>query len=292
MKGKFFITLVCVLILLIGGVFLIARYGKGSFIAQLRNAEEFTRHDLLKEIVGEVYNNIPLIGKDESAHAFLTVSGVWSFTNVERKQNGDLSLLSLNQKLNQIAELRLKDMFDKQYFEHISPSGVGVSQIAPQVGYEFIAIGENIALGNFRDDAAIVKAWMDSPGHRANILNKYYTEIGIAVGKGTYKGKSTWIGVQVFGRPLSLCKQTDQNLKSQIDQNKHSIDMMESALSEKFAALTNMKNNPQVSAEEYNKKVDEYNAGIRQLNNLIEEVKASVVIYNAQVRAFNTCVGK
>ena len=104
-------------------------------------------------------------------------------------------------------------MFEKEYFEHKSPSGIGASDIAHDVGYEFILVGENIALGNFDGDEALVQAWMDSPGHRANILNKRYTEIGIAAEKGLYQGKMMWLAVQIFARPMSLCQNPNQLTK-------------------------------------------------------------------------------
>ena len=62
-------------------------------------------------------------------------------------------------------------------------------------------------------------AWMNSPGHRANILNPHFQEIGVAVGKGMYEGHETWIAVQSFGMPLSACPASDANLKIKIDAN-------------------------------------------------------------------------
>jgi len=107
----------------------------------------------------------------------LTVKGVIDNTNKQRALNGDLPVLKENFKLNFSAEKKLQDMFVKQYFEHNSPEGIGVGDLGLQAGYEYIIIGENLALGNFKDDASLVDAWMASPGHRANILNKKYTEI-------------------------------------------------------------------------------------------------------------------
>src|SRR6185369_15716694 len=116
-----------------------------------------------------------------------------------------LPALKENALLDKAAKKKLDDMFAQQYFEHINPQGKGPSDLAKSVGYDYIAIGENLALGNFKNDAELVQAWMDSPGHRANILNKQYTEIGVAVGQGTYEGKKTWLAVQEFGRPTSSC---------------------------------------------------------------------------------------
>jgi uncharacterized protein YkwD len=52
--------------------------------------------------------------------------------------------------------------------------------LAKKVNYEYVVVGENLAEGDFTSDADLVKGWMDSPGHRANILNTKYEEIGIA----------------------------------------------------------------------------------------------------------------
>ena len=55
---------------------------------------------------------------------------------------------------------------------------------------------------------------MNSPGHRANILNGKFTQIGVAVGRGTFEDHEVWIGVQVFARPLSDCPQPNAALKA------------------------------------------------------------------------------
>ena len=129
-----------------------------------------------------------------------------------------------NTKLDQSAELKAQDMLKNQYFAHTSPSGMAVGNLAEKVGYEFIAIGENLALGNFENDEALVQAWMDSPGHRANILNSRYQEIGVAVLKGVFEGRTTWLAVQHFGLPLSVCPSPQEGVKLTIDANQNKID--------------------------------------------------------------------
>ncbi len=131
----------------------------------------------------------------------LTKDGVIAQTNKARRENGDLPLLVENQMLNIIAEKRLKDMFENQYFSHYPPSGETYSELAVRFGYEYNRLAENIASGTYRNDEKIIAGWMQSPGHRANILSPYVSEIGVAVGKGSFKGHETWIGVQIFGHP-------------------------------------------------------------------------------------------
>ena len=110
----------------------------------------------------------------------LTKAQVIEITNERRKENGGLAALKENLRLDVSAEKKLEDMFAKQYFEHLSPDNVGVKDLAKNAGYEYILIGENLAMGDFNNDSALLDAWMASPGHRENILNKNYTEIGVA----------------------------------------------------------------------------------------------------------------
>ena len=67
-------------------------------------------------------------------------------------------------------------------------------------GYRFKYAGENLAV-NFSDSAEVERAWMNSPGHRANILNGKFTEVGIAISFGKYDGRDVVFVAQLFGRP-------------------------------------------------------------------------------------------
>ena len=217
----------------------------------------------------------------------LTSKGVVEFTNTNRKDNGNLSPLKENTKLNSSAMKKVQDMFAKQYFEHVSPSGVGVADLGEQVGYEYIIIGENLALGNFKDDKALVQAWMDSPGHRANILNTKYTEIGVAVAKGMYEGRQTWIGVQHFGVPRSICPDLNESLHVSIESGQGNIKSTESELKARKSRIDSG-----VVYEGYttDEQIDQYNELVSKFNNLIEEIKQKIIEYNKQVRALNTCI--
>jgi TusA-related sulfurtransferase len=222
----------------------------------------------------------------------LTKAGVLKWTNIQRNETESLPALSQNSKLDEIAMERLNDMFEKQYFEHISPSGLGASDIAKKIGYEFISIGENIALGNFKDDQAIVQAWMDSPGHRANILNKSYAEIGIAVKKGIYENHETWIGAQIFARPLSACPAPNQEIKNEIEKTQNQITILEDKATAMRKDLERINPRNKKDIEAYNQKVDEYNALIKEINNLIKEQKNLISEYNNQVDSQNECIQK
>lgn len=140
-----------------------------------------------------------------AAQAQLDAKGVIADTNKERATHGNLPALKENATLDDIATLRLDDMFKHQYFSHFSPTGESALTVASSVGYNHIALGENLAEGMFKGDQGLLDAWMASPGHRANILDTHYTEIGVAVRRGMFQGHEVWIAVQEFGKPASAC---------------------------------------------------------------------------------------
>ncbi|MCK5084745.1 MAG: CAP domain-containing protein [Candidatus Pacebacteria bacterium] len=246
----------------------------------------------LIDVEKKISNPPPLIGKENAPDSFLTKEGVLSWTNIQRDETESLPALFRNNKLDAIAMERLEDMFERQYFEHISPDGTGASDVAKDIGYEFISIGENIALGNFKDDQTLVQAWMDSPGHRANILNDNYTEIGIAVKKDLYEERETWIGVQIFARPLSDCPQIDQDLKTEIERVQNQIAIFEDSSSSLRREIEDMDPKSRKDIKTYNKKIDEYNGIVKEINNLISTQKNLILKYNNQVDSQNKCIQK
>jgi uncharacterized protein YkwD len=113
-----------------------------------------------------------------------TVSSEPTFTqtvieliNHERTQAG-LKPLSLNGKLNQSAYSHSQDMAEKDYFNHTGSDGSRVSDRIYNAGYHYSLAGENIAVGQSSAEE-VVKAWMNSPTHRANMMSVDYREIGI-----------------------------------------------------------------------------------------------------------------
>ena len=113
--------------------------------------------------------------------------------------------LTVNPLLTRAAQLKANDMATKGYFAHTSPSGVTPWYWLSQAGYRYSTAGENLAV-DFIDSSDVHRAWMDSPSHRANILNAGYTEIGIATATGTYKGYETIFVVQFLGLPAQAGK--------------------------------------------------------------------------------------
>ena len=108
--------------------------------------------------------------------------------------------LAINSTLEKAAQLKANDMAEKGYFAHKSPDGKTPWYWFKEAGYDFSYAGENLAV-NFNDSVDVNTAWMNSPGHRANILNGNFSEIGIATAEGMYQGRRTVFVVQLFGRP-------------------------------------------------------------------------------------------
>ena len=212
-----------------------------------------------------------------------------SLTNKQRVENGNIEVLKESEMLDLSAEKKLQDMFDRQYFEHISPSGVGVADLGEEVGYEYILIGENLAMGNFKDEQNLIDAWMASSGHRANILNSRYTEIGVAVGSGNFEGHDIWMAVQHFGTPRSICPPIDQVFLGVINLNQYKIKEMEIDLLARRKAID--ENNGAIyEGSTYSEQIEKYNELIIPYNNKISELKKQIDEYNNQVRAFNLCL--
>lgn len=121
----------------------------------------------------------------------------------QARADHDLNELRLNDKLNKAAYLKAKDMFANQYWGHTSPSGVEPWKWLADVEYGYTRAGENLAK-NFYTAEATTTAWMNSPEHRANILEPDYTEAGFAVATGELDGQTTTIVVALYGRPTGL----------------------------------------------------------------------------------------
>jgi uncharacterized protein YkwD len=131
--------------------------------------------------------------------ASVVSSTLVDITNQNRVAYSERSL-SVSPVLERAAQAKANDMAAKSYFAHTSPEGVTPWHWFQQAGYTFSYAGENLAV-NFSDSVNVGEAWMKSPGHRANILNNNFTEIGIATSQGTYEGEPTTFVVQLFGKP-------------------------------------------------------------------------------------------
>ena len=115
--------------------------------------------------------------------------------NVERKK-ANLQPLTLNGQLGQAAQNHTNDMVSKSYFSHTSPSGSTMTSRVNATGYTYSAIGENIAAGNSTASETMTQ-WMNSPGHRANILSPKFRELGVGYASSNDQYRYYW--TQVFG---------------------------------------------------------------------------------------------
>ena len=110
---------------------------------------------------------------------------VVELTNAERAKQG-LAPLTLNTELSKVARTKSQDMKNKNYFDHNSPTYGSPFDMMKSFGISYTSAGENIAMGQ-KTPEQVVQAWMDSPGHRANIMNSSFTQIGVGyVASGNY----------------------------------------------------------------------------------------------------------
>jgi uncharacterized protein YkwD len=132
----------------------------------------------------------------------ITAQTVYNLTNDERKKAG-LPLLHYNPVLSESATAKAQDMFANNYWAHNSPQGKTPWDFFRSAGYQYSVAGENLAK-DFYDTDSVMKAWMNSPTHKANIVNNKYQEIGIGIVSGILNGVKTTLVVQHFGTPLDI----------------------------------------------------------------------------------------
>lgn len=129
----------------------------------------------------------------------ITPSGLLAATNKQRIRNGQQPL-TMNTKLAEAAQLKVKNMFSQQYWAHTAPDGTTPWHWIELAGYNYESAGENLAK-DFTTNASTVSAWMASPTHRANILNTTYQDVGFAIMDSTLDGEPTTLVVALYGSP-------------------------------------------------------------------------------------------
>lgn len=140
-----------------------------------------------------IYPNQKITIPDKNPQTQTNAQEVVRLVNVERAKQG-LKALAINWELQRVAQLKAKDLTDNNYFSHTSPTYGSPFQMMKSFGIKYSSAGENIAKGQ-RTPQEVMTAWMNSSGHRANILNSSYTQIGVG-----YDSRSnSW--VQMFIRP-------------------------------------------------------------------------------------------
>lgn len=208
----------------------------------------------------------------------ITAVDILYYTNQERIKYGLPELMS-NQKLSTSSKIKVDDMINLNYFDHINPEGRGLAYFVEKGVYEYIVVGENLALGDWRNAKSVVDAWMNSEGHRANILSENFVEIGISVIYTKYQGKDVIIAVQHFGTPENACPKVDISLVSEINSQKADIaDMVEE--------LNNLSQKIENGENQY---IKEYNNLVSEYNKTSSELQSNISVYNNTVQVFNAC---
>lgn len=121
---------------------------------------------------------------------------VAQLVNQERAKKG-LPALKYNWEVARVARYKSADMANKKYFSHTSPTYGSPFNMMENFGIRFSSAGENIAMGQ-RTPEEVMNSWMNSPGHRANILSGSFTQIGVGYAKDK-NGRIYW--TQMFIRP-------------------------------------------------------------------------------------------
>lgn len=106
-------------------------------------------------------------------------AGLLSATNTQRSNNG-VAVLTSSSLLNAAAQAKANDMITRNYWSHQTPDGQQPWVFITNAGYQYLAAGENLAYG-YMTSAATVTGWMNSPGHKANLLSTNYTEVGFGI---------------------------------------------------------------------------------------------------------------
>ncbi len=153
--------------------------------------------------VGILFNSL-FMQRDVLSYATnMSSEGLLANTNVQRAQNS-LGSLALNAQLAQAAQAKAEDMVTRDYWSHNTPDGQEPWIFIAGTGYKYQAAGENLAYG-FLDSNGAVTGWMNSPGHRANILNGTYSEVGFGIANSPNfqsSGEQT-IVVAMYAKPVS-----------------------------------------------------------------------------------------
>jgi uncharacterized protein YkwD len=137
----------------------------------------------------------------DAAASAITPASVLELTNQSRSQAG-IAGLTYNASLEQAAQAKANDLLARQYFAHNTPDGKTPWYFFDLVGYKYLAAGENLAV-HFSDVEPLQDAWMNSPGHRANILNSSFKEMGVGISRGQFEGHDSIFVVEEFGNPAT-----------------------------------------------------------------------------------------
>ncbi len=134
----------------------------------------------------------------------VSISGLLQATNVQRAGHGKASLGS-NSLLNQAAQAKASDMATRDYWSHNTPEGNPPWVFIDQAGYDYVKAGENLAYG-FLTSEATIAGWMNSPSHKANMLDSDYADVGFGIANAAnYQGQGpATVVVAMYGKPAQV----------------------------------------------------------------------------------------
>jgi uncharacterized protein YkwD len=135
----------------------------------------------------------------------VTTADILNLVNAERTAAGETPL-KLNACINAAAQAKADDMATRGYFGHVDPEGRNVWHLFAEHDYDYWIAGENLAI-HYKNTEDVVSAWMNSEGHRNNLLNPHFEEMGIGITNVTLHDKPVQYIVQLFAFPKGeACK--------------------------------------------------------------------------------------
>lgn len=155
------------------------------------------------QFAANVQSTTPIAQQEQSHQEVLayatavSLNDLYAATNQARANNG-MGPLTLNAKLNNGAQAKANDMIAKNYWSHTAPDGTQPWVFFVNAGYTYLRAGENLAYG-FDTSGGVVNGWMNSPGHKANILGAY-NDVGFGIANGpNYQGGQNTVIVAFYG---------------------------------------------------------------------------------------------
>ncbi|MEK7602880.1 MAG: CAP domain-containing protein [Patescibacteria group bacterium] len=162
---------------------------------------------ILVVLVGLLFGGHPASARNRGVLAYATsvsIGGLLSSTNTQRAAAGAVSLTN-NSQLNSAAQSKANDMVARNYWSHETPDGQQPWVFIQNAGYSYTKAGENLAYG-FTTSSDTINGWMNSPSHKANMLDTAFTEVGFGFANSenfNSSGPSTVV-VAMYGKPQVL----------------------------------------------------------------------------------------
>lgn len=135
----------------------------------------------------------------EAVNSTLTDQNLLLLANQDRVKNG-LTPLRPSLQLQKAAGAKARDILEKDYFAHTSPAGLEPWDFIKSEGFAYTYAGENLAI-NYTSAYELQNDFLKSQSHRENLLSPLFSEVGIAVLEGSYRGQPAVITVQMFASP-------------------------------------------------------------------------------------------